>query len=41
MAVMLVALSLGTLSCGGGDTVNDGDTLIFAIHNEPDRLDPP
>ena len=41
MAVMLVVLSLGILSCGGVDTVNDGDTLIFAIHNEPDRLDPP
>jgi ABC-type transport system substrate-binding protein len=29
------------IACAGGDTGSRTDTLIFAIHNEPDRLDPP
>ncbi|MBT5871957.1 MAG: glutathione ABC transporter substrate-binding protein [Candidatus Latescibacteria bacterium] len=40
-AVMLCTVAVSLACASGGDDINDGDTLVFAIHNEPDRLDPP
>lgn len=42
ITLLLSAFVFGLTACGSGsDSTNNGDTLIFAIHNEPDRLDPP
>ncbi|MDP7239068.1 MAG: ABC transporter substrate-binding protein, partial [Candidatus Latescibacteria bacterium] len=41
MFVMTAVITLMFGACGGPDSTIDRDVLIFAIHNEPDRLDPP
>ena len=41
MFIMAAVITLVFAACGGPDSTIDRDVLIFAIHNEPDRLDPP